>query len=118
MKGSFFMAALLAAALTATSNSRAEAAPCLIVTLTGTQGGPQSFNGLAGAGTLVRYGDDANDCGAIKLQFDTGRGTTMRLSQIGIGPEQLNAIALRLNQRPRKTLGFETPADKLRAVLH
>src|SRR5262245_31597019 len=30
----------------------------------------------------------------------------------------LNKIALRLNQRPRKTLGFETPADKLRAVLH
>src|SRR6516162_8969224 len=92
MKGFFFMAALLAAALTATSNSRAEAAPCLIVTLTGTQGGPQSFNGLAGAGTLVRYGDDANDCGAIKLQFDAGRGTTMRLSQLGVGPEQLNAV--------------------------
>jgi hypothetical protein len=30
----------------------------------------------------------------------------------------LNAIALRLNQRPRKTLGFETPADRLQAVLH
>jgi IS30 family transposase len=29
----------------------------------------------------------------------------------------LNKIALRLNQRPRRTLGFETPADKLRAVL-
>ena len=24
----------------------------------------------------------------------------------------------RLNQRPRKTLGFETPADRLQAVLH
>ena len=30
----------------------------------------------------------------------------------------LNAIALRLNQRPRKTLGFETPADRLQKVLH
>jgi IS30 family transposase len=30
----------------------------------------------------------------------------------------LNTIALRLNQRPRKTLGFETPADKLQAVSH
>jgi len=30
----------------------------------------------------------------------------------------LNAIALRLNQRPRKTLGFQTPADRLQAVLH
>ena len=28
---------------------------------------------------------------------------------------QLDEIALRLNQRPRKTLGFETPADKLQA---
>ena len=72
--------------------SRAEAAPCLIVTLTGTQSGPSVFNGLAGAGTLVRYGDDSNDCAAMKLQFDTGRGTNMRLSQIGITPVQLNAI--------------------------
>jgi len=30
----------------------------------------------------------------------------------------LNAIALRLNQRPQKTLGFETPIDRLQAVLH
>jgi C4-dicarboxylate-specific signal transduction histidine kinase len=30
----------------------------------------------------------------------------------------VNAIALRLNQRPRKTLGFQTPADRLQAVLH
>ena len=29
----------------------------------------------------------------------------------------LNKIALRLNQRPRKTLGFEMPVDRLRAVL-
>jgi ribonuclease Z len=76
----------------ALSISTAQAAPCLIVTLTGTQGGPQSFNGLAGAGTLVRYGDDRNECGAVKLQFDAGRGTTMRLSQLGVGPEQLNAV--------------------------
>ncbi len=70
----------------------AEAAPCLIVTLTGTQSGPSVFNGQAGAGTLVRYGDDSNDCGAMKLQFDAGRGTNMRLSQIKVTPVQLNAI--------------------------
>jgi len=64
--------------------STAEAAPCLIVTLTGTQGGPPAFNGLAGPGTLLRYGDDSNDCGAVKLQFDAGRGTTMRLSQLRV----------------------------------
>jgi len=70
----------------------AQAAPCMIVTLTGTQGGPPSFNGLAGAGTLVRYGDDSNNCSAIKIQFDAGRGTNMRLSQAGALPGQLNAV--------------------------
>jgi ribonuclease Z len=70
----------------------AQAAPCMIVTLTGTMGGPPEFNGLAGPGTLVRYGDDANDCSALKLQFDAGRGTTMRLSQLGLTPAQLNAV--------------------------
>jgi ribonuclease Z len=64
----------------------------LIVTLTGTQGGPAVFNGLAGPGTLVRYGDDGNDCDALKLQFDAGRGTTMRLSQLDVFPAQLHAV--------------------------
>jgi len=40
----------------------------------------------------VRYGDDGNDCAAMKLQFDAGRGTSMRLSQIDVTPVQLNAI--------------------------
>src|SRR5690348_3244805 len=71
-----------------------QAAPCLIVTLTGTQGGPSVFNGQAGAGTLLRYGDESNDCGKLKLQFDTGRGTNMRLSQVGVAPQHLNAIFL------------------------
>jgi ribonuclease Z len=92
MKACLVATVLLAGACCMTSLSTADAAPCLIVTLTGTQGGPQSYNGLAGAGTLVRYGDDANACGAVKLQFDAGRGTTMRLSQLGVGPEQLNAV--------------------------
>src|SRR3989441_272074 len=70
----------------------AGAAPCLIVTLTGTQSGPSVFNGQAGAGTLVRYGEDSNDCAATKLQFDAGRGTNMRLSQIDVSPVSLNAI--------------------------
>lgn len=70
----------------------AEAAPCLIVALTGTQGGPSVFNGLAGAGTLVRYGDESNACGALNLQFDAGRGTNMRLSQIPVAPQQLSAV--------------------------
>ncbi len=70
----------------------AQAAPCLIVTLTGSGGGPPTFNGLAGPGTLVQYGDDNSNCNAVKLQFDAGRGTNMRLSQIGVPVEQINAI--------------------------
>ena len=45
------------------------------------------------------------------------RGTDLsRYSQ-----PDLDKIALRLNQRPRETLGFQTPADKLRvsvALVH
>lgn len=35
----------------------------------------------------------------------------------GYTQSHLNKIALRLNQRPRKTLGFRTPAEKLEAAL-
>jgi ribonuclease Z len=75
--------------------TNSEAAPCMIVTLTGTQGGPSAYGGLAGAGTLVRYGDDRDEgdgCNAVKLQFDAGRGTSMRLSQIPVLANQLHAI--------------------------
>jgi ribonuclease Z len=89
--------ALFAGMWLAVSVPMAEAAPCLIVTLTGTQGGPSVFNGQAGAGTLVRYGDDSNDCGALRLQFDAGRGTNMRLSQINVTPVQLTAIFLHMH---------------------
>jgi IS30 family transposase len=33
----------------------------------------------------------------------------------GYSQSELDKVALRLNQRPRKTLGFETPASRLRA---
>jgi transposase, IS30 family len=33
----------------------------------------------------------------------------------GYSQAELDNVALRLNQRPRKTLGFETPASRLRA---
>ncbi len=82
---------VLAVSVTALGGA-AWAAPCMKVTLTGTQGGPPVFKGQAGAGTLVQVGDDENKCGAIKLQFDTGRGTTQRLSQIGVPVGKLNAI--------------------------
>lgn len=38
-----------------------------------------------------------------------------RTDLAGYTQSQLDQIALRLNQRPRKTLGFETPANKLQA---
>lgn len=56
-------------------------------------------------------GSNENTNGLLRQYFP--RGTN--LSQFS--QAYLNKIALRLNQRPRKTLGFETPADKLRAVL-
>jgi IS30 family transposase len=36
----------------------------------------------------------------------------------GYSQAYLDAVALQLNTRPRKTLGFETPAQRLAAVLH
>jgi ribonuclease Z len=83
-----FAAAALLLAVTPT----AQAAPCLIVTITGAQGGPQAYQGQAGPGTLVRYGDDADNCSAVRLQFDAGRGTLLRLSQLDVLSSQINAI--------------------------
>jgi ribonuclease Z len=74
----------------------AQATPehCVEVILTGTQGGPPAVNGLAGAGTLIRYGTLENQCNDIQLQFDVGRGTTMRLSQLGLTPNDIDAVFL------------------------
>ena len=72
----------------------AEAAPCLEVTFTGTQGGPPVFNGQAGAGTLVRYGDDSNNCSDVILQFDAGRGTLQQLSKLRVLPGKIDAVFL------------------------
>lgn len=69
-----------------------QATPCMTVTLTGTQGGPPVFNGQAGAGTLVQFGDDSDNCSATSLQFDTGRGTTQQLSKLRTPVGKLNAI--------------------------
>src|SRR5215475_12930710 len=92
----FFLAiALLAGTWLTAFPSPVQAAPCLLVTLTGTMSGPVLLNGVAGAGTLVRYGDDNNDCSAVKLQFDAGRGTALRLSQVNLDVGQLDAIFFR-----------------------
>ena len=57
-------------------------------------------------------GSNENTNGLLSQYFPRGTDFS-RISQA-----YLNAIALRLNQRPRKTLGFETPADRLQQVLH
>ena len=57
-------------------------------------------------------GSNENTNGLLRQYFPRGTDFS-RISQT-----YLNAIALRLNQRPRKTLGFESPADRLQAVLH
>ena len=57
-------------------------------------------------------GSNENTNGLLRQYFPKGTDLS------DFSQAYLNTIALRLNQRPRKTLGFETPADKLRAVLH
>lgn len=56
-------------------------------------------------------GSNENTNGLLRQYFPKGTDLS------GYSQVYLNKIALRLNQRPRKTLGFETPADRLRAVL-
>ena len=57
-------------------------------------------------------GSNENTNGLLRQYFPR------RTDLSGYSQAYLNRIALRLNQRPRKTLGFDTPADRLRAVLH
>ena len=56
-------------------------------------------------------GSNENTNGLLRQYFPKGTDLSAH------SQSYLNTIALRLNQRPRKTLGFETPADRLRAVL-
>jgi ribonuclease Z len=54
------------------------------VTITGT-GVPHVAPGRAGSGALVEYGD-------IKLQFDAGNATSLRLVEAGVHTKQLSAL--------------------------
>src|SRR6266404_5147601 len=56
-------------------------------------------------------GSNENTNGLLRQYFPKGRDLS------SYSQAYLNKIALRLNQRPRETLGFECPADRLRAVL-
>ena len=92
MRISLAICAALVTGLAVLLGASAQAAQCLKVTLTGTQGGPPLFQGQAGAGTLVQYGDEENGCGDVRLQFDTGRGTNQQLSKIRVPVVTLDAI--------------------------
>jgi IS30 family transposase len=56
-------------------------------------------------------GTNENTNGLLRQYFPNGKDLS------GFTQSQLNKVALRLNQRPRKTLGFKTPADKLHACV-
>jgi len=56
-------------------------------------------------------GSNENTNGLLRQYFPKGTDFS-RVSQA-----RLNAVARRLNQRPRKTLGFQTPADKLASIV-
>jgi IS30 family transposase len=56
-------------------------------------------------------GSNENTNGLLRQYFPKGTDLS------AFSQTHLNKIALRLNQRPRKTLGFESPADRLNAVL-
>ena len=69
-----------------------KATRCMKVTTTGTSPGPIVFNGLAAAGTYVSYGTIENSCSEKKFLFDIGRGTTTRLSELGVRPTDIDAL--------------------------
>ena len=56
-------------------------------------------------------GSNENTNGLLRQYFPK------RTSLAEIGQERLDEVAEKLNRRPRKTLGFATPAEKLAALI-
>lgn len=56
-------------------------------------------------------GSNENTNGLLRQYFPDGTDLSIH------SQAELNKVALRLNQRPRKTLGFKTPAEKLSEAL-
>jgi IS30 family transposase len=56
-------------------------------------------------------GSSENTKGLLRQYFPK------RMDLSGFSQSELDKVAQRLNQRPRKTLGFETPASRLRACV-
>ena len=56
-------------------------------------------------------GSNENTNGLLRQYFPK------RKSLAGVGQERLDEVAEKLNGRPRKTLGFATPAEKLAELI-
>jgi IS30 family transposase len=61
---------------------------------------------------LGKRGTNENTNRLLRQYFP--KGTVLS----GYSQTDLNKVALQLNQRPRKTLGYYSPADKLQVLLH
>lgn len=69
-------------AAAAASETTGENTPCTEVFLTGTGGGPAAVFGNAQSGVFIRSGHSGNGCNDVRLQFDAGRGTLLKLSSL------------------------------------
>lgn len=56
-------------------------------------------------------GSNENTNGRLRQYFPKGTDLSVH------GPEDLELVAQKLNRRPRKTLGWKTPSERLRDLL-